>query len=542
MKRFGSIFPFLEQGRRPAYIGRLGANADFVEALIRYGRYDDYLFGSPSRQNLVEFREAVEAWLPPVREKTVRYADYAEWTGILRETDFHVVHLGGWGHFMPGLHFLRSQLAPRAWPITGIIHSLHGRETVDHAVRLTAAQMHPCDAVFCTSRDGRLALEHLLEGASAIVGRRFAGQLLDVPLGIPDSLVSATDDGVAARQRLRIASDALVVLVLGRLSVTQKMDLGPVCRAFAQYVRPQVVAPVVLVFAGAGSPNELELVQQAAASHGLADHIRFQANFAPVHKPGVLGMADVVLAPSDNVQETFGLSILEAQAAGVPVVASRFDGYKDLVRDGVDGFLIDTWQAPVDMLGSWFDVFDGSTSQLIHSQGIALDLAQLGRRLVELLSNPDLRRTMGEAGRRKMEKTYRWSQVIPQFEDHWNHLAREARQCHLDKTVRNPFSLSPAAVFSHYPSHTLREDTRVQAVDGWSEQPYFDTAGWLARPLIDDVLARARRPTPAGDLVQHTTVPPAHAWFVVAWLLKYGGLVVSSETLQGPRRQADSPR
>ena len=45
---------------------------------------------------------------------------------------------------------------------------------------------------------------------------------------------------------------------------------------------------------------------------------------------------------SDNIQETFGIVPIEAMAAGLPVVVSDWDGYKDTVRHGVDGFRIST--------------------------------------------------------------------------------------------------------------------------------------------------------------------------------------------------------
>ena len=48
---------------------------------------------------------------------------------------------------------------------------------------------------------------------------------------------------------------------------------------------------------------------------------------------------DLVLSLVDNIQETFGLSIAEAMAAGRPVVASDWDGYRDLIRNGIDGYL-----------------------------------------------------------------------------------------------------------------------------------------------------------------------------------------------------------
>jgi glycosyltransferase involved in cell wall biosynthesis len=45
---------------------------------------------------------------------------------------------------------------------------------------------------------------------------------------------------------------------------------------------------------------------------------------------------------SDNIQETFGIVPIEAMAAGLPVVVLDWDGYKNTVRDGIDGFRVPT--------------------------------------------------------------------------------------------------------------------------------------------------------------------------------------------------------
>ena len=42
----------------------------------------------------------------------------------------------------------------------------------------------------------------------------------------------------------------------------------------------------------------------------------------------------------DNTQETFGLAVTESKGAGLPLVVSDWSGYRDLVRDGIDGYLI----------------------------------------------------------------------------------------------------------------------------------------------------------------------------------------------------------
>ena len=48
--------------------------------------------------------------------------------------------------------------------------------------------------------------------------------------------------------------------------------------------------------------------------------------------------ADIFTSLSDNFQETFGITPIEAMSAGLPSVVSDWNGYREGVRDGVDGF------------------------------------------------------------------------------------------------------------------------------------------------------------------------------------------------------------
>ena len=55
-----------------------------------------------------------------------------------------------------------------------------------------------------------------------------------------------------------------------------------------------------------------------------------------------LASSDIFISLSDNFQETFGITPLEGMASGLPVVVSDWDGYRDTVRDQIDGFTIPT--------------------------------------------------------------------------------------------------------------------------------------------------------------------------------------------------------
>ena len=61
---------------------------------------------------------------------------------------------------------------------------------------------------------------------------------------------------------------------------------------------------------------------------------------------GLWAAGDIFLSLIDNMQESFGLTPIEAMAAGLPRVISDWDGYRDSVEHGEDGFLIPTLQPP----------------------------------------------------------------------------------------------------------------------------------------------------------------------------------------------------
>jgi phosphatidylinositol alpha-mannosyltransferase len=95
--------------------------------------------------------------------------------------------------------------------------------------------------------------------------------------------------------------------------------------------------------------------------------------------------ADVFASPAVG-QESFGIVLVEAMAAGVPVVATDIPGYREVVRDGVDGLLV----PPND----------------------ATALASAIRRV---LSEPALASALASAGRTRAE-TYSWDAVVPRLE------------------------------------------------------------------------------------------------------------------------------
>ena len=537
MKRFGSISPFVEQGTAERRIGRLVANHDFIKALVRYGSFDEYVLANPSVENQRAFLEVVEGWgLDAATRARVRPVALVDLPARIAADAFHVFHAGGWGAFLPGLHRLRA-LAPRPWPITGTIFSIHGREMIDYAVRLAHAQLSPADAICCLSHAGLDAFGRLLEAGAAIAGRRYAGRLVPLGLGVDDDALDAPADREAGRRRLQLPPDAVALLVLGRITPAQKMDLAPLLKVFARRIVPEAGRPVVLVIAGGAGEGDVRLLQSLVDAYGVRPHVRVHANFIGRVKGDLLAASDVVVSMVDNTQETFGLSVLEALGHGRPVVASRYDGYKDLVDDGVDGYLIDTLWCEADPLADLHDIMDPNVAQLIQAQSLAVDSEQLADRVLALIGDAERRAAMGAAGQAKVRARYRWSAVIREYEVLWDALAADGARGagHAAPAAPPPAStsgdsaaLSPASIFRAYPTGFLSPDDTLATVPGVAiDPPYTDVAPLLDAALLERIRRRCETPTAVRDAVSLAGIA-ARGWFAVMWLLKYGVLRVSA--------------
>jgi alpha-maltose-1-phosphate synthase len=113
-------------------------------------------------------------------------------------------------------------------------------------------------------------------------------------------------------------------------------------------------------------------------------------------KPEVIQLyshARVFCCPS--VYEPFGIINLEAMACGAPVVASATGGIKEVVVDGVTGYLVPFEQDPV-------------TSFPLNSDQFAKDL---GTKVTALLEDPEKCRTFGQAGRKRVEEKFSWTAI-----------------------------------------------------------------------------------------------------------------------------------
>ncbi|MBC8159738.1 MAG: glycosyltransferase family 4 protein [Roseiflexaceae bacterium] len=179
----------------------------------------------------------------------------------------------------------------------------------------------------------------------------------------------------AAREKLGLGLDQPVLATVARLS--QNKGHSFMLEALVE-VRKHV-ANIVYLIPGEGDSSwhgeggfRGELERQAAAL-GVAEHVRFLGYYGDLQT--ILHATDLLVSPS--LREGMQVSLIEAMAAGLPIVASAVGGTPDAVGEGVNGLLVPPSDAPA-----------------------------LARAVLTLLGNRELMRQMGVAGRRRAEERF----------------------------------------------------------------------------------------------------------------------------------------
>ena len=145
-------------------------------------------------------------------------------------------------------------------------------------------------------------------------------------------------DGSRVRKQHNLPPNARVMLCLARIDPQKNQRLAIACLPAILDEHPDV--HLVLMGPVTDPAYHAEL-QRAAAEHGVQTRVVFAEGAGPESDEllDAFQAADMFVLPS--MHEVFGIVVLEAWAAGVPVVATKVGGIKSLVHDGKDGLLLD---------------------------------------------------------------------------------------------------------------------------------------------------------------------------------------------------------
>jgi glycosyltransferase involved in cell wall biosynthesis len=351
---------------------------------------------------------------------------------------------------------------------------------MDALAALLTAPVQPWDALICTSMAVKDNVARLLQAQADYLKSRLGitkmviPQFPVIPLGIhTGDFVFSAEQRSTARSALGVSADALVVLFMGRLSFHAKAHPLAMYQALESAKRT-TGKEIVLVECG-WHANEFIAKAFEDAARLACPSVRvvtLDGRKSSERQTAWAG-ADVFCSLSDNIQETFGIAPIEAMAAGLPVVVSDWDGSKDTVRDGVDGFRIPTSMPKVGLAGDLalrhalevdtYDLYCGYTSSLV-----SVDIQATASAFERLFDSAELRHRMGDAARRRARETYDWKVVIRQYEALWARLSeiRCVQSSDLESLAYPwPTRADPFYGFASYPTSALTPQTHLALVD-----------------------------------------------------------------------------
>lgn len=328
------------------------------------------------------------------------------------------------------LAWLRRQVVGDAGlSLVGLVHSIAPLPVRQQIASAAIAPVQPWDALICTSPSVRDGLERMFDEWEEYLEARIGGsartrpRLPLLPLGVDANVIAASADRPEVRAAIRaefgLGPDDILVLWVGRLSFFEKAYPQPMFRAIEEAAR-QTDRRVHFAMFGWFPTGDRGRRQYEAAARAYAPNLSLHlVDGNDQMRLGELWAgADIFLSLVDNIQETFGITPIEAMAAGLPVVASDWDGYRYTMRHGREAFLIPTLLAPANGLGRSIaarHVIQANTYQGYVgavAQHTAVHVGRTVEALAALIRSPDLRRTMGAAGRARVRERYDWPVVV----------------------------------------------------------------------------------------------------------------------------------
>ena len=389
---------------------------------------------------------------------------------------------------------MRTSYDHLSWSLCGITHTTSSSFAMDAISSWVTSPIQPWDAVICTSSAVKKNVEVLLQAQVDFLKDRLGitklvlPQLPVIPLGVhTEDFSYSPEQRTNARAILHAGEDTLVVLYTGRLSFHAKAH--PLAMYQALENAAQATGKEVVLVECGWHANEYIEKAFAAGAQMVSPSVRVVTLDGRVaeNRETAWASADVFCSLSDNIQETFGIVPIEAMAAGLPVVVSDWDGYKDTVRDGVDGFRIPTLAPAPGLAGDLahrhaleidtYDMYCGHSSSLV-----AVHAQKLTQAFIELFQSPDLRKKMGEAGRLRATQDYDWRTIIPRYEELWDEqtkirlAAKKAREEGAKKSGKPiapsvwPARLDPTIGFANYPTQHLTLATKLTLTESSAEE------------------------------------------------------------------------
>jgi glycosyltransferase involved in cell wall biosynthesis len=372
---------------------------------------------------------------------------------------------------------LRVRLGTNAYSITGLIHTISSATATRMITDIPLAPLMPWDALVLTSNAAKSAVLQLIGGQEDYLKWKFKGErpqrpeMPVIPLGVHCEEFNFTaEERQVARNIIGLAEDEIAFLYLGRLSFHAKAHPFPMYAAL-EAAAQKTGKKIALINCGWFANDFIAQAFKDGAKKFCPSVRSFWLDGTKENeRKAAWRGADVFVSLSDNIQETFGLTLTEAMAAGLPVIATDWDGYRDIVVHEETGFLVNTTMpgprtgddiALAYAVGSLdYDRYIGTVSQYV-----SVDFDQLIDFCIHLIKHPDVRKSMGEAGKKRVQTNFDWTVVLGRYETLWAFLRQRRLHAINDKAPQlrgfMADQMDPFQVYADYPTTLMNNDITV---------------------------------------------------------------------------------
>jgi glycosyltransferase involved in cell wall biosynthesis len=238
--------------------------------------------------------------------------------------------------------------------------------------------------LLCWPLDGVTTVSQYTAKCLAVQGFYPAGRITAVHSGVPFDREDPPEGSSKFRREFGIPPEGNLVMQVSWLVADKGIDV--LLRVFRRALdaRPQTLLAIV------GVGPQREECESLARQLGIAESVYFTGSVTTMTMPEVFAAADVYCQMS-QWEEALGLVVVEAQAAGRPVIATRVGGIPEMILEGETGYLVGRQ-----------------------------DEAGAAARLIELLDDPARRKRMGEAARRNARSNFDLGCNVTRLLDAWH--------------------------------------------------------------------------------------------------------------------------
>tara|TARA_Y100001968_G_C19417724_1_gene749914 strand:+ start:80 stop:1771 length:1692 start_codon:yes stop_codon:yes gene_type:complete len=373
---------------------------------------------------------------------------------------------------------IRAGYNSNKFSITGIIHTLCSNTIINGFKEYIFGGLESWDALVCTSSTGKQVVQKIINYYNESFERKYKirlssekiPKLFKIPLAVNDitfdNSLTREEKRLKSREKLGISKDAIVILFLGRLSFHGKAHPLTLYKSISKISSQNKNKEIILLECGTfPNKNAERLYNELIRSFNslIVKRVGGISKASEESKIDALNSSDIFVSLSDNIQETFGLTLIEAMAAKLPCIVSDWDGYRDIVKDNQTGYLIPTKYPKheddkIDNLDKEYKIGNINFDYMIglKSMKTVIDEDALEKKLDLLINNKEVRSKMANESRKRYESVFTWTVVSYQYRELWSNL-REIREKNGKNERSYSFHPSIDYMFKEYATERYNE-------------------------------------------------------------------------------------